>query len=51
MSRAYGAATADAARPGRVSVLIDGDGKVAAVYPDVKPAEHADEVLAQLGAT
>ncbi len=29
----------------RVSFLIDGQGKVAKVYPDVDPGIHADEVL------
>lgn len=47
-SVAYGAAAADAARPSRVSVLIGPDGKVAVSYAKVTPAEHADEVLADL---
>lgn len=50
MSRDYGAAGPDAARTARVSVLIDPDGLVAAVYPKVTPASHADEVLADLAA-
>ena len=29
----------------RVSFLIDANGKIAKVYPDVDPAVHADEVL------
>jgi peroxiredoxin Q/BCP len=29
----------------RVSFLVDKDGKVAKVYPDVDPAVHADQVL------
>lgn len=29
----------------RVSFLIDGNGKIAKVYPDVDPGIHADEVL------
>lgn len=29
----------------RSSFLIDPDGKIAKIYPKVKPAEHADEVL------
>lgn len=29
----------------RVSYLIDPDGKIAKVYPKVKPAAHAEEVL------
>ena len=32
----------------RISYLIDLDGKVIKVYPDVKPAEHAGEVLKNL---
>ncbi len=32
----------------RMSYLIDPEGKIAKVYSDVKPAEHADEVLRDL---
>jgi peroxiredoxin Q/BCP len=32
----------------RTSFLIDPKGKIAKVYEDVKPADHADEVLADL---
>jgi len=32
----------------RVSFVIDPNGKIAKVYPDVSPATHADEVLADL---
>ena len=48
MSIAYGAADADSPRPARISVLIGPDGKVAAVYLKVTPADHPDEVLATL---
>jgi thioredoxin-dependent peroxiredoxin len=48
MSIAYGAAEADSPRPARISVLVGPDGKVAAVYPKVTPADHPDEVLATL---
>lgn len=48
MSIAYGAADAESPRPARVSVLVGPDGKVAAVYPKVTPADHPDEVLATL---
>ena len=48
MSTAYGAAKMDSARPNRVSVLIAPDGKVAAVYPKVTPADHPNEVLTTL---
>ena len=34
----------------RVSYLIDPNGKIAQVYPNVKPNEHADEVLADVKA-
>ena len=49
MSIAYGAADADSPRPRRVSVLVGPDGKVAAVWDKVTPADHPDEVLARLG--
>ena len=32
----------------RISYLIDPQGRIAHVYPKVKPARHADEVLATL---
>jgi peroxiredoxin Q/BCP len=32
----------------RVTYLIDDKGKIAAVWPKVKPDEHAEEVLAAL---
>jgi len=50
MSVAYGAAASGDARSSRVSVLIGPDGTVAAVYPKVSPADHADTVLADLKA-
>lgn len=34
----------------RISYLIDPKGRIAKVYPDVKPNEHADEVLADVRA-
>jgi len=33
----------------RTSFLIDPDGAIAKIYRKVKPAEHADEILADLG--
>lgn len=49
MGVAYGAAdAADASHARRISYLIDGGGKVAKVYDPVKPAEHPDQVLADL---
>jgi len=47
-SVAYGAAEADAVKASRVSVLIGPDGRVAAAYPKVTPAEHPDQVLSDL---
>src|SRR3989338_4824732 len=32
----------------RISYLINSDGKIVKVYPDVKPVEHADQVLKDL---
>ena len=34
----------------RTSFLIDPTGNIAKVYPNVSPARHADEVLADLAA-
>ena len=48
MSLAYGAAEPDQARPSRVSVLIGPDGRVAKAYGSVTPADHPDQVLADL---
>ena len=47
-SVAYGVATAEDARTPRRSVLIGPDGKIAASYATVKPADHPDQVLADL---
>ena len=48
-SVAYGAAAGmDAEKPTRVSVLISPDGTIAKAYASVKPAEHPDQVLADL---
>ena len=35
----------------RMSFLIDPKGKIAKIYRNVKPAEHADEVLRDISAT
>lgn len=48
MSVAYGAAEAGAEKATRVSVLVGPDGKVAKSYATVKPADHPDQVLADL---
>ncbi len=47
---AYGAAEEGAEKTTRVSVLIGPDGKIAASYATVKPADHPDQVLADLAA-
>ncbi|MBT3341476.1 MAG: peroxiredoxin [Gemmatimonadetes bacterium] len=49
VSIAYGAADDQASHPSRVSYLIDPAGKIAKVYESVTPADHPDEVLADLG--
>jgi peroxiredoxin len=49
VSIAYGAAADDSAGySSRISYLIGTDGKVAKAYAKVTPAEHPDEVLADL---
>lgn len=48
VSVAYGVCDSDAPRPKRMSVLIGPDGKVASAYESVTPADHPDEVLADL---
>lgn len=35
----------------RTTYVIDPEGKIARVFPNVKPENHADEVLAALGAS
>lgn len=47
---AYGAcADPQAGHAKRISVLVDEDGNVEKLYSSVKPAEHPDEVLRDLG--
>jgi len=49
MSMAYGAAdSADTKHPKRISYLIDSSGNIRKAYETVKPAEHPDQVLADL---
>ena len=48
MTVAFGVAEPGAPRAPRKSVLIGPDGKVAKAYDAVKPAEHPDQVLADL---
>jgi len=48
---AYGAAdSADAGYAKRISYLIDEQGQIARAYPKVKPDEHLDQILRDLGA-
>jgi peroxiredoxin Q/BCP len=49
MGQEYGACQSAEDRVAkRISYLIDEEGVVRKVYPHVKPAEHADEVLRDL---
>ena len=45
---AYGVAEPDAERSPRKSVLVGPDRRVAVAYDTVKPADHPDQVLADL---
>ena len=47
-STAFGVVTSERGTPNRVSVLISPEGTIAKTYDTVKPAEHADQVLADL---
>jgi thioredoxin-dependent peroxiredoxin len=47
-SVAFGVSDAADPRPKRMSVLVGPDGKVVAAYEKVTPADHPDEVLADL---
>ncbi|HJO86038.1 MAG TPA: redoxin domain-containing protein, partial [Rhodospirillales bacterium] len=47
-STAYGVVTSDTGNASRVSVLVAPDGTVAKAYETVTPAEHPDQVLADL---
>jgi len=47
---AYGAAaSADTEYPDRISYLVGPDGRIKKVYGKVKPVDHPDEVLRDLG--
>ena len=48
MTAAYGVDLTDSGRTSRKSVLVGPDGTVAKAYDSVTPAEHPDEVLADL---
>jgi peroxiredoxin Q/BCP len=47
---AYGVPSKLGTMAARVSFLIDADGRIAKVWPEVDPAVHADEVLAAAAA-
>jgi peroxiredoxin Q/BCP len=50
VSMAYGAAeNAETQYPARISYLIDPEGRIAKVYGTVAPADHPEQVLADLG--
>lgn len=48
LAKQVGAARSMIPLPKRISYLVGADGKVLVAYPDVKPGEHAAEVLADL---
>tara|TARA_Y100000588_G_scaffold29785_1_gene28979 strand:- start:218 stop:376 length:159 start_codon:yes stop_codon:yes gene_type:complete len=48
MSIAFGVSEPDSARSPRKSVLIGPDGKVAATYDKVTPADHPSQVIDDL---
>ena len=48
MARAYGAVGWIPFMAKRISYLIGPDGKIVKAYPSVKPAEHPEQVLADL---
>lgn len=44
-SEALGVLREDRSKANRVTFLLDPDGKIARVYPEVSPETHADEIL------
>jgi peroxiredoxin Q/BCP len=48
LAKQVGAARSMIPLPKRISYLIGADGVVLVAYPDVKPGEHAEEVVADL---
>ena len=48
LAKGVGAARTMIPLPKRVSYLVGADGAVLVAYPDVKPGDHAEEVLADL---
>ena len=50
VSIAYGVSEPDSTRSPRKSVLIGPDGKIAASYDEVTPADHPSQIIADLDA-
>lgn len=48
LAKEVGAARSMIPLPKRISYLVGADGLILVAYPDVKPGEHAAEVLADL---
>ncbi len=48
LAKQVGAARSMIPLPKRISYLVSADGLVLVAYPDVKPGDHAGEVLADL---
>ena len=48
LAKQVGAARSMIPLPKRISYLVGGDGVILVAYPDVKPGDHAEEVLADL---
>ena len=48
LAKQVGAARSMIPLPKRISYLVGADGTILVAYPDVKPGEHAAEVLADL---
>lgn len=48
LAKQVGAARSMIPLPKRISYLVGADGAIVVAYPDVKPGEHAAEVLADL---
>jgi len=48
LAKQVGAARSMIPLPKRISYLVGADGLVLVAYPDVKPGDHAEEVVADL---
>ena len=51
VSISFGVTESAAGNAGRMSVLINPGGQIAKIYDKVKPADHPDQVLTDLGLT